>query len=151
MTGVNILCQCGRWPDGGERHSVLVRAVLERQGAKNTSVDTDEGFTDPFLPLTCSEVIPICEQRIINDDPGRFQGYYESLNAMRPLLRSKEWLQSVTGYYVNVAGKQDAVRLSYWTTAPEQTRKIVNLFVSQNGLKHIEEPIIPEHTRNSTG
>ena len=86
-------------------------------------------------------MISICEQRIINDEPGmipdltqlretdlfgrfylkkpnggRFQGYYESLNGMRPFLRSKEWLQSVTGYYVNVAGKQDAVRLSYWTT-----------------------------------
>ncbi|MGD8380949.1 MAG: hypothetical protein PVJ11_02295, partial [Syntrophobacterales bacterium] len=120
--------------------------------------------------------MPICEQRIIKDDPGmipdlnqlretdlfgrfylkkpnggRFQGYYESLSAIRPFLRSKEWLQSVTGYYVNVAGKQDAVRLSYWTTAPEQTRKIVDLFVSQNGLKHIEEPVIPKHTRNSTG
>lgn len=82
---------------------------------------------------------------------GRFQGYYESLNGMRPFLRSKEWLQSVTGYYVNVAGKQDAVRLSYWTTTPQQTRKIVDLFVSQNGLKHIEEPTIPEHAKNSAG
>ncbi|UCF01118.1 MAG: hypothetical protein JSV14_12120 [Deltaproteobacteria bacterium] len=82
---------------------------------------------------------------------GRFQGYYESLNGMRSFLRSKEWLQSVTGYYVNVAGKQDAVRLSYWTIAPQQTRKTVDLFVSQNDLKHIKEPIIPEHAKNSAG
>jgi hypothetical protein len=82
---------------------------------------------------------------------GRFQGYYKSLNCMRPFLRSEDWLQSVTGYYVNVAGKQDAVRLSYWTTAPEQTRKIVDHFVSGNGLKHIEKPIIPERARNSAG
>ena len=107
------------------------------------------------MTLTYSEVVPICEQRIINGEPGmvpdltqfketdlfgrfylkkpnggRFQGYYESLNAMRDFLRSKEWLQTVTGYYVNVAGKQDAVRLSYWTTSPQQTRKIVDLLIS---------------------
>jgi hypothetical protein len=121
-------------------------------------------------------VISICEQRIINGEPamipdltllretdlfgrfylkkpngGRFRGYYESLIGMRPLLCSKEWLQSVRGYYVNVAGKQDAVRLSYWTTAPQQTRNIIDLFVSQNGLKHIKEPIIPKHAINSAG
>ncbi|MEJ2234350.1 MAG: hypothetical protein P8X67_10515 [Syntrophobacterales bacterium] len=121
-------------------------------------------------------MISICEQRIINGEPGmipdltqlretdlfgrfylkkpnggRFRGYYESLNAIRPFLCSKEWLQSVTGYYVNVAGKRDAVRLSYWTTAPQQAIKIIDLFVSQNDLKHIEKPFIPEHARNAAG
>jgi hypothetical protein len=121
-------------------------------------------------------VISICEQRIINGEPGmipdltqlretdlfgrfylkkpnggRFRGYYESLNAIRPFLCSKEWLQSVTGYYVNVAGKRDAVRLSYWTTAPQQAIKIIDLFVSQKGLKHIKKPIIPEQARNAAG
>jgi len=33
---------------------------------------------------------------------GRFDGYYRSLNAIRPLVRSKEWLRSVTGFYINV-------------------------------------------------
>lgn len=123
-----------------------------------------------------SEVISICEQRIVSTEPGmipdltrlkktdlfgrfylgkpnggRFRGYYESLNAMRPLFRSKEWLQSVTGYYVNVAGKQDAVRLSYWTTSPRQTRRMVDLFVSKHGLKHIERPTMPKPTKNSAG
>ena len=54
----------------GGRNPVDVRAVLERQGVRNICVDTDEGFTDPFLPLTHSEVISICEQRIINGEPG---------------------------------------------------------------------------------
>ena len=38
--------------------------------SKEHKCDTDKGFTGPFLPLSYSEVIRICEQRIINGEPG---------------------------------------------------------------------------------
>lgn len=82
---------------------------------------------------------------------GRFDGYYCSLNAIRPLVRSKEWLKSVTGFYINVAGDFNAVRLSYFTSSPDQTRKVVEQFVARHGLKNIQDPEAPHHTRISEG
>jgi hypothetical protein len=64
---------------------------------------------------------------------GRFAGYYSSLEEIRSLLTSQEWAERVTGFYVNVAGDFDAVRLSYWTTSPEQTRLVVDQFVREHG------------------
>jgi hypothetical protein len=76
-------------------------------------------------------------------DGGRVAGYYSSLNALRPLLDSGEWKESVTGYYLNVAGDLDAVRLSYFTTSPDQTRQIVEGFVADHGLEYIRSPSVP--------
>jgi hypothetical protein len=80
---------------------------------------------------------------------GRFEGYYNSLNAIRALVLGREWLRSVTGYYINISGNYDAVRLSYWTVSPEHAREVVNRFVTEHGLKHIKQPTIPKHARNS--
>ena len=80
---------------------------------------------------------------------GRFRGYYHSLNVIRPLVRSKEWLRSVTGYYINVSGNNDIVRISYWTVSPEFAKKVVDRFGADHGLEHTRKPTIPEQTRNS--
>jgi len=82
-------------------------------------------------------------------DLGRFAGYYSSLDAIRPLLESEEWTENVTGFYINVAGDFDAVRISYWTTSPEQTRQVVDEFVTQHSLQYLREPGTPGQTRNS--
>jgi hypothetical protein len=82
-------------------------------------------------------------------DGGRFAGYYSSLNAIRPLLDSGEWKKNVTGYYLNVSGDLDAVRLSYWTTSPEQTRQGVDAFVAERGLEYIQDPSVPVQARIS--
>jgi hypothetical protein len=84
-------------------------------------------------------------------DGGRFRGYYSSVNAIRCLVLSTEWLKSVTGYYINVAGGLDAVRLSYWTISPQHTRMVVNRFVADHGLEYINPPTVPKHARNSDG
>jgi hypothetical protein len=73
-------------------------------------------------------------------DGARFAGYYSTLNAMRPLFDSGEWKRSVTGYYLNVTGNFDAVRLSYLTTSPEQARQVVDGFVAAHGLQYIQDP-----------
>lgn len=119
-------------------------------------------------------MVPICEQRIqpvgssIGIDlsrleetdlfgrfyikapnGGRFHGYYNSLNAIRNLLASPEWLSTVTGYYINVTGENDIVRISYWTVTPRQTRALVDRYVSEHELEHIRQPTNPKRTRNS--
>ena len=83
---------------------------------------------------------------------GEFAGYYSSLDAIRPLLESKEWTENTTGFYINVADDNyDAVRLSYWTTSPKQTRQVVDEFKRQHGLEYQREPGVPSQTRNSDG
>ncbi len=84
-------------------------------------------------------------------DGGSFRGYYCSLKAICPLLRSKEWLINVTGFYINVAGDFDAVRLSCFTSFPDQTREVVDSFVAEHGLKNIQDPEIPHCRKISEG
>lgn len=68
-------------------------------------------------------------------DGGRFAGYYRSLDAIRPLLYGEDWLGSVTGFYVNVAGDFDSVRLSYFTATPNCPRMVVDQFASENQVQ----------------
>lgn len=82
-------------------------------------------------------------------DRGPFNGYYDSLNAIRPLLKSDEWIKNVTGFYINVDGNYDAIRLSYFTASPDQTKKVVNHFVAEHRLKSIKDPEAPSSTRVS--
>jgi hypothetical protein len=79
---------------------------------------------------------------------GRFAGYYSCLDAIPPLVRSQEWTENVTGFYINLVGTNyDAVRLSYWTTSREQTRRTVDRFVAEHSLEYIREPGTPSSTR----
>jgi hypothetical protein len=82
---------------------------------------------------------------------GRFDGYYASLNALRPLLASRQWQGSVTGFYINVAGDFDAVRLSYFTSAAAGVQNIVEFFVAQHGLETVQEAESPITTKVSEG
>jgi hypothetical protein len=80
---------------------------------------------------------------------GQFEGYYTSLTAIRPFITSEQWQASVTGFYINVAGDYDAVRLSYFTTSPEQVRELTESFMTANGLHSIGAPEIPSSRRVS--
>lgn len=70
---------------------------------------------------------------------------------MYPLLRSKQWVESVTGYYINVTESFDAVRLSYFTPSPGQPKEVADDFIAKHGLENIKDPTLPVHTRNSEG
>ncbi len=76
---------------------------------------------------------------------GPFAGYYASLDALRPLLESAEWQAAVTGYFINVAGDFDAVRLTYFTATPEPMRQAVEAFAATRGLEESQarEPPAP--------
>ena len=84
-------------------------------------------------------------------DGSRITGYYSSLNAIRPLLDSGKWKENVTGYYLNVSGDLDAVRISYFTTSPDQTRQTVEEFVADRGLEYTQAPSVPVLERVSEG
>jgi hypothetical protein len=80
---------------------------------------------------------------------GRFAGYYATLDALRPLLRSAEWQAAVTGYYLNVAGDFDAVRLTYLTTTPAAVQAAVAAFTAQGGLAESQPPEPPNPSQIS--
>ena len=74
---------------------------------------------------------------------GRFAGYFASLEALRPMLAGAAWQAAVTGYYLNVAGDFDAVRLTYLTTTPEAVRQVVEDYCAAAGLAQSAPPEPP--------
>lgn len=81
----------------------------------------------------------------------QFDTYYRSINALRPLLKSEDWNESVTGYYINVAGNMDAVRLSYFTADSARVQRCVKSFCSQNNIIESQSPELPHQTKISEG
>jgi hypothetical protein len=93
----------------------------------------------------------------INDNLGRFylrkygaigiSGYYESLFALEPLLRSRGF-EVTTGYYLN--NESDTVRLSYFIPTGKDLSEFVSDFVSQNDLEYAKPPETPMQIMIST-
>jgi hypothetical protein len=79
-----------------------------------------------------------------------FTNYFHTINAIRPLLNSRNWHDVVTGYYINVADNMDTVRLSYFTTSPQELNNCVNSFCLQNHI-NIQINESPHLTRTSGG
>jgi hypothetical protein len=84
---------------------------------------------------------------------GSFAGYFASLAALRPMLAGAAWQAAVTGYYLNVAGNFDAVRLTYLTTTPEAVRAVVEDYAAAQGLIQSQppEPAAPSQISGSYG
>ncbi len=71
------------------------------------------------------------------------EGYYSSLKAIEPLVRSEEWHSSVTGFYINVTEESYALRLSYFTRSPDRAQNVVERIAARLGLKHARSPELP--------
>ena len=84
--------------------------------------------------------------KVILKIPGqpRFSGYYRSLDAIRPMFHSEDWLGSVTGFYINIAGGFNSVRLSYFTASPNLTQMTVERFAKEFRLE-FEVAELPHH------
>jgi hypothetical protein len=84
---------------------------------------------------------------------GRFAGYFASLEALRPMLEGAKWQGAATGYFINVAGDFDAVRLTYFTAAPETLNEVVSAFAAARGLAQSQppEPPVPAQVAGGYG
>lgn len=78
---------------------------------------------------------------------GRLDGYYASLAAARPLVRSAEWTAATTGFYLNVAGDFDAVRISYFAPSAEPPRRALDEFGTRHALESLEPHRLPSPER----
>ena len=64
----------------------------------------------------------------------KFENYYRSIDTIKPFLYSEEWLNTVNGYYINIAGNFDAVRLSYFTSEPERVLRAISGLKQRTGI-----------------
>jgi len=79
----------------------------------------------------------------------QFDTYFQTIDALRPLLSSKEWGDAVTGYYINVAGNMDTGRLSYFTTNADAVRNCAESFCRQHNIVESQNSELPHATRIS--
>jgi hypothetical protein len=115
--------------------------AITEQRQKAAGKEANEGGLMDVSRLTVSDLFG--RFLLKGSNGGAFSGYYRSLEAMRPLLESNDWQSSVSGYYVNVAGDFDAVRLSYFTPLPDQPRQAMERFAAKRRLERAEVPEPP--------
>ena len=77
-------------------------------------------------------------------DKKKFRAYYSTLKILYPFLRSEEWLKNITGFYLNTNKGQNGIRISYFTTTPEEPKKAVEEFRKKHWtLRQIAKSEIP--------
>lgn len=70
-----------------------------------------------------------------------FQGYYSSLDSIRPHFFISDWVANVTGFYINHIDRNKYsgfVRLSFFSSAPTKSEEVVNRFVHSNNLEIVQ-------------
>jgi len=81
----------------------------------------------------------------------QYNNYYSTINAICPLLKGNDWNECVTGYYINVAGNMDAVRLSFFADDPQNAMKCKDDFCSENNIIEIQPCEYPHEVKISEG
>lgn len=81
--------------------------------------------------------------------PSNRDGYYMSLLAIEPLLRSDAWSLNAN-HYINIDAKRNSVRVSYFVTKDKDVMPIVATFVSNSDVEHAIPPNLPEATEIAT-
>jgi hypothetical protein len=75
----------------------------------------------------------------------RWESYYRAIDSLRALFDDEEFRKFVHGFYLNIAGKFDSVRISYFVDAVDIERSTVLFqeFFAKNGLLEIDEHSSP--------
>lgn len=70
----------------------------------------------------------------ISDTP--IEGYFNCVKAIKSLLENFDSSSSIPGFYINISGNisnhLNIVRLTFFTNNPEETKKIIDKFLSNN-------------------
>ena len=81
-------------------------------------------------------------------DTVKWDSYYGTIDSLRPMFEKEEFNDVISGFYLNVVGNNDAVRISYFV-APENVDMGVKLFKSffeENGIQEIKGDEYPRET-----
>jgi len=76
----------------------------------------------------------------------KWESYYKTIDALRPLFDEKEFIKIVKGFYLNICGNFDSVRISYFVSE-ENVRGAVDKFkrfFKENGIVEIKETEYPQ-------
>lgn len=73
----------------------------------------------------------------------RYGNYFRSIDALRLFLEGRDWQRAVTGYYLNVAGDRDAVRLSYFSDDPDKAFAAIDGLYEEGRIVEAERPQLP--------
>lgn len=70
----------------------------------------------------------------------RYDSYYETINALRPLFKDKEFGTIVNGFYLNICGDFDSVRISYFVDEANSEKAISTFqhFFEESGISEIQ-------------
>jgi hypothetical protein len=79
---------------------------------------------------------------VANPENRSFESYFNTLTQLRPMLRSQEWHDRTTGYFLNIAGGC-AVRLTYFTSKQngDEIQNLVDTYTANHVLR-----VDPERT-----
>ena len=88
---------------------------------------------------------------VTNNDTTKIKGYYSTLDALRPLFQLSEWQSTTTGYYLNVTGNFNTVRISYFCSVDADPRDLVRGFLSEHGLSYSAKHEAPRAIKVAAG
>ena len=78
-------------------------------------------------------------------DGAKWDSYYKTLEALRPLFKDEEFGKIVNGFYLNICGNFDSVRISYFVgkANSEKAVSIFKQFFRNNGILEIKDSVRP--------
>ncbi len=78
----------------------------------------------------------------------RWNSYYKTIDALRPLFQKSEFIEVITGFYLNIAGDFDAVRITYFVNENNNERavSVFKDYFKKTHLVEIKEHSFPNET-----
>ncbi len=78
----------------------------------------------------------------------RWSSYYKTIDALRPLFKILEFNEVITGFYLNIVGDYDAVRITYFVNEinSKKAESIFRKYFLENHLVEIKEHNFPKKT-----
>jgi len=113
--------------------------------------DDSEGW-EAFYLLNCgSKVIKHAEPNMHNLTENNFlgrvfvncsdlrpiDGYFTCVNLIRPILKKADFKSLITGFYINVAGNLNSVRLSFFVEDKDNVEKVTEILRNAGGVNLI--------------
>jgi hypothetical protein len=79
-------------------------------------------------------------------DGTKWDSYYETIAALRPLFEDGKFQEVVSGFYLNICGDFDSVRISYFVNEAnsEKAMSIVKKFFGNSGIVEIKDSEHPK-------
>jgi len=74
-------------------------------------------------------------------DGSKWDSYYKTIDSLRPLFDDEKFIKVIDGFYLNITGDFDSVRISYFVNEKESEKSISIFqdFFTKNGIVQIKD------------